>query len=312
MLASVIVPTRGRPAKLARSLASLLAQDCSDWEAVVVDDGAGEGIAVAESLGDARIAAIRNPGHGQADARNAGIARARGELVCWLDDDDWWDDPGHLALLREAGERFCFRGGWIVFESGEREAFDHDASCESLRVNNTVLTSSIAYARELHDALGPLDRSLGGYGDWDFMLRLCDAGLRPHKLPGLGVSYELHDQNVSSDFDAPERREDFERFAAKHGLQIELANHLRIHRLLMSVPEGWSEVDGALERELKFADFVEAMAFVNRVAELAESENHHPDLEINYNRVKLRWSTHSAGAITDRDRDMAARSAALA
>ena len=53
------------------------------------------------------------------------------------------------------------------------------------------------------------------------------------------------------------------------------------------------------------------MVFVNRVAELAESENHHPDVEIHYNRVKLRWRTHSADAITDRDREMAARSAEL-
>ena len=48
----------------------------------------------------------------------------------------------------------------------------------------------------------------------------------------------------------------------------------------MSVPEGWSEVDGALQREFRFADFAEAIAFVNRVAELAETENHHPDIDV--------------------------------
>ena len=46
--------------------------------------------------------------------------------------------------------------------------------------------------------------------------------------------------------------------ARKHDLQIRIANHVTIHRLLMSTPEGWSEVDGALEREFKFGDFVEA------------------------------------------------------
>jgi len=189
--------------------------------------------------------------------------------------------------------------------------FDHDASCESLRVNNTVLTSSIAYAREVQDALGPLDPAVGSYADWDFMVRMCAAGLAPHKLPGLGVCYELHDDNVSAAFDAPERRAGFERFAGKHGLEIRIANHLAIHRLLVSVPDDWSEVDGALEREFKFDDFIQAMAFVNRVADLAESENHHPDVEIHYNRVKLRWSTHSAGGITDKDREMASRSSEL-
>jgi pterin-4a-carbinolamine dehydratase len=311
MLATVIIPTRDRPAELSRALRSLVAQDHEDWEAVVVDDGDGGGVAAASGFRDRRISALRNPGHGQVDARNAAIDRARGRLLCWLDDDDWWEDPGQLSLAVEHGG-FSFRGGWIVHEDGSREVFDHDATCASLRENNTVLTSSIAYPRELHDTLGPLDASLGGYCDWDFMLRLCAAGLRPHKLPGLGVCYAIHDRNVSGDFDAPARREGFERFARKHGLRIRIANHLTIHRLLVSTPEGWSEVDGALERVFEFEDFRSAMLFVNIVAGLAESENHHPDVDIRYNRVKLRWSTHSADAITDRDRELATRSAALA
>ena len=76
--------------------------------------------------------------------------------------------------------------------------------------------------------------------------------------------------------------------------------------------DGWAEVDGALEREFAFDGFGEAIAFVNRVAELAEEENHHPDIAIHYSRVVLRWSTHSAGRITDRDRELSSRSAALA
>jgi len=313
VLASVIVPTKGRPEKLARALASLQRQDDPDWEAVVGDDGAGEGIEVVERLGDPRVRGVPSAGTGQVDARSTGIEHARGELVCWLDDDDWWDDPRHVSLLRESPrDRFSFRGGWIVFADGRRDPFDHQATCESLRVNNTVLTSSIAYPRVLHDRLGPLDRSLGGYCDWDFMLRMCGAGLGPHRLPGRGVCYEIHDENVSAEYDAPERRRGFERFARKHGLRIKIANHLSIHRELVSVPEGWSEVDNALEREFRFDDFVQAIAFVNRVAELAESENHHPDIAVSYSCVTLRWSTHSAGGITDRDRDLAVRSTELA
>lgn len=79
----------------------------------------------------------------------------------------------------------------------------------------------------------------------------------------------------------------------------------------MSVPDGWQERDEALEREFEFPSFPEAIAFVNRVAELAEAENHHPDIAVSYRRVTLRWTTHSAGGITDRDRDMAERSGKL-
>lgn len=79
----------------------------------------------------------------------------------------------------------------------------------------------------------------------------------------------------------------------------------------MTVPEGWSEIDGALEREFEFSDFPHALAFVNRVAELAETADHHPDISVHYKRVTLRWSTHSAGGITDRDRELAAKTAEL-
>ncbi len=75
----------------------------------------------------------------------------------------------------------------------------------------------------------------------------------------------------------------------------------------MSAPEGWQEVDDALQRELRFKDFVEALAFVNQVGELAERENHHPDIAIHWNKVTLRWWTHTAGGVTDRDRELAAR-----
>jgi 4a-hydroxytetrahydrobiopterin dehydratase len=72
------------------------------------------------------------------------------------------------------------------------------------------------------------------------------------------------------------------------------------------------EVGGALEREFEFADFAEALAFVNRVGEAAEAANHHPDVEIHWNRVKLRWWTHATGAITERDRQLAERTNELA
>jgi len=79
----------------------------------------------------------------------------------------------------------------------------------------------------------------------------------------------------------------------------------------MSTPEEWLVVDGALERTFELPSFPEAIAFVNRVAELAERENHHPDVTISYKKVTLRWTTHSEGGITDRDRELATRSAGL-
>ena len=80
----------------------------------------------------------------------------------------------------------------------------------------------------------------------------------------------------------------------------------------MAETDGWNEVDGALEREFTFGDFREALAFVNKVGELAEAEAHHPDIAVHYNKVTLRWWTHTAGGITDRDRELAERSGGAA
>ena len=74
------------------------------------------------------------------------------------------------------------------------------------------------------------------------------------------------------------------------------------------LPDGWREVDGALERTFRFRDFAEALAFVNRVGELAEAENHHPDIALHWNTVTLRWWTHVKNAITERDHELARKS----
>ena len=73
----------------------------------------------------------------------------------------------------------------------------------------------------------------------------------------------------------------------------------------MEVPAGYALVKGALQREYEFHDFSEALAFVNRVGRLAEEENHHPDIEIHWNRVTLRWWTHVKDAVTGRDYELA-------
>jgi 4a-hydroxytetrahydrobiopterin dehydratase len=76
----------------------------------------------------------------------------------------------------------------------------------------------------------------------------------------------------------------------------------------VELPDGYAVIKGALQRELGFRDFAEALAFVNRVGELAEREGHHPDIEIHWNKVTLRWWTHVQDAVTERDYELAARS----
>jgi 4a-hydroxytetrahydrobiopterin dehydratase len=72
--------------------------------------------------------------------------------------------------------------------------------------------------------------------------------------------------------------------------------------------EQTGETRSAIVRELAFADFAEAIAFVNRVAAAAEAANHHPDILVHgWNKVRLTLSTHSAGGLTDADFQLAAQ-----
>ncbi|MGA2634501.1 MAG: 4a-hydroxytetrahydrobiopterin dehydratase [Terracidiphilus sp.] len=68
----------------------------------------------------------------------------------------------------------------------------------------------------------------------------------------------------------------------------------------------WSIESGELVRTFIFETFPEAIAFVNKVAEIAEESNHHPDIDIRYNRVRLALVSHDAGGITSKDFAVAA------
>ena len=67
----------------------------------------------------------------------------------------------------------------------------------------------------------------------------------------------------------------------------------------------WELRDGRLVLTVKKADFAEAMAFVNRVAALAEARNHHPDIAVSWNTVTLTQWSHSAGGVTEADVELA-------
>lgn len=69
--------------------------------------------------------------------------------------------------------------------------------------------------------------------------------------------------------------------------------------------EGWTVEGKELERTFKFKDFVEAIAFVNKIVEPAETAGHHPDLAISYNKVKITLTTHDAGGLTLNDFEVA-------
>ena len=68
---------------------------------------------------------------------------------------------------------------------------------------------------------------------------------------------------------------------------------------------GWQRNGLAIQRVFRFADFKEAMKFVNKIADAAEQANHHPDIDIRYNTVTMALVSHDSGGVTQRDVRMA-------
>ncbi len=78
------------------------------------------------------------------------------------------------------------------------------------------------------------------------------------------------------------------------------------NELLKEIPN-WEIRDGHVFRQFKFKNFRESIAFVNKAAEIAEQENHHPDIKISYNKVSIDLFTHSIKGLSENDFILAAK-----
>jgi len=88
-------------------------------------------------------------------------------------------------------------------------------------------------------------------------------------------------------------------------MTVKLERH-QVAEGMQTLPH-WTLRGDQIERLLTFENFVDAMIFVNKVAEVAEEEGHHPEIRIVYNRVTLALTTHDAGGLTQKDLHMASR-----
>jgi 4a-hydroxytetrahydrobiopterin dehydratase len=84
---------------------------------------------------------------------------------------------------------------------------------------------------------------------------------------------------------------------------MERLDHSEVDKAIAGL--GWQREGDELVKVAKRADFVGALAFVNAVGALAEDANHHPDIDIRWNTVTLRLTTHDAGGLTAKDVELA-------
>ena len=206
---SVIIPTRNKPAQFAVALESVLAQDFTDKEIIVVNDGSAqqhiEAYRHIEEATSHQVSFIHLPerpnGHGPGFARNTGAWRSRGQYLCFLDDDDCWTDPGHLSRAHNAITICSFpvdayySNQEAYFEDGRRQQANvwledlipHLESSKaiapdtySVSVEQLLRSSGFAHLNcsiirsELYNSIGGCDEALRYEEDRDLYYRAID------------------------------------------------------------------------------------------------------------------------------------------
>lgn len=199
-LISVVIPAYRAGRFIRRALESVLAQTDASWEAVIVEDGSRD---ETESVVDELSHACRqrvvydNSGanRGVSQSRNRGLALSRGDVIAFLDADDWWS-PEHLAsgsAVLSSGFEMCASGFYIYSESEGKVIESITPSLAQLRCplesmfsSNFVGTaSSMMLKKEVGDTLGDFDADLKVGEDCDYWMRALGKGFR------LGCSHHV-------------------------------------------------------------------------------------------------------------------------
>ncbi len=222
---SVVIPTKDRPAVLAMTLASVLAQQDVTIEVIVVDDGSTPDHAEAVRLLDPAVTVVRHESsRGVAAARNAGLASAQGEWVAFVDDDDLWaPDKLRRQLLAAAdapGARWVCSGAALFTATTGIFAVHMPppgaVTLAALLQGNVIPgggSGVLAQAGALLE-IGGMDEDFSTLADWDCWIRLAQQS------PGAtvrhaDVAYRVHVGSMAHD--VPLAQAELARLLAKHG-----------------------------------------------------------------------------------------------
>jgi glycosyltransferase involved in cell wall biosynthesis len=202
---SVVVPCFDMGAYLDEAIDSVLAQTFQDFEIVVVDDGSTDPQtrALLDDYVRPKTRVVRTPNQGLPAARNAGAAHTSGRYLCMLDADDrlaaTYMERSVAALESDPG--LAFVSHWLrTFGDAETDWRPEACDLEALLAHNTVNGAALV-RRSVFDAVGGFDGSMRhGLEDWDFWLRIIEAGGRGTIVPEVLHHYRRHPGSMSHAF----------------------------------------------------------------------------------------------------------------
>lgn len=240
---SIVVPTRNRPALLARMLASVRSQSFAAFEVIVVDDGSSDATraeyapiwaALDERFRLTLLGSPDGPGVGPSVARNTGIAAARGDIVTFCDDDDFWTSDAHLEAMAQvfdadpqvdlyianqsavAADGRLERADWLpgllaqVRGQARSHPLGYHLRLEQLvRAGGFAQLNILALRRSVATAIGGFWTRTSYEEDRDFFWRAADAAraifFNPDRVAQHNVPDPARQANLSRSFSQAER-----------------------------------------------------------------------------------------------------------
>jgi len=292
MRISFVIPAFNAEGTLEETLRSVCAQSIDEWEAIVVDDGSTDGTArVADACADDRVTLVRQENRGLAGARNAGLSRATGEVVAFLDADDTVSPDyaarmttgleGHdlVACSHEMAGPGLEDLGWTVLAGAA------DASFPRMLGVNPFVVGAVGMRRRTPGELGiegPFDETLPVHEDWDLWMRLTRAGATwAPPVEATLFTYRLRPRSMSGDLDLMWRT----------GMRV-------IGRAGATVPE-----QAAARREWTVRSLARAIARGDRLLSkaLADFLDEATDADVGLLASSLRWALQREDVVGPRD-----------
>ena len=200
-LFTVIIPTHNRPGRLATALRSVREQVYANWELIVIDDGSSPPVQL-DHVTDHSVSLYRQDNAGPGAARRLGALYARGDVLLFLDDDDYYL-PNHLNVLAEAyRQRQCIYVVGMRIKGAQGTLASVPLTLDSRMTVKTYWNQPIsllpfAFPRQVVLDNLPVDRR-SPIEDFDWLVRVFAVGIAAHRLPSHTVVYVQHEENRTS------------------------------------------------------------------------------------------------------------------
>jgi len=182
---SIIIPVYNAAKTIAETIDSVRQQTIDDWELIVVNDGSTDNtLEIVAAINEPRLKIISFPNGGVAQARNLGVAEARGSYIAFLDADDLWEKTklAQQVKILDQQPEISIVSTWVTYmnEAGESTGRIVQPTAEGyiwrqmIEVNQIECGSVIMIRRSCFDQVGLFDTNLKSFvQDWDMWLRLA-------------------------------------------------------------------------------------------------------------------------------------------